>query len=162
MTGGRGESGGPRASGESGSGSAPRASAHRICDAPLSVDAVHTAVVGPDCGAVVHFVGAVREQTRGKPVVALQYEAYPEMALAVFAQIEEHARAQWPGTRLCIHHRVGTLRPGELSVVIAAASPHRADAFAACRHAIEALKKDAPIWKREEYPDGSSWVGLGS
>ena len=141
---------------------APAMALHRICDAPLSLDAAHAAVIGPDGGAVVHFVGAVRDATGGKAVVALHYEAYPEMALAVFAQIEAHARAQWPGTRLCIHHRVGSLRPGELSVVIAAASPHRADAFAACRHAIEALKKDAPIWKREEYPDGSSWVGLGS
>jgi molybdopterin synthase catalytic subunit len=135
---------------------------HRIGAEPLSLDAALEAVSGPDCGAVVHFVGTVRNQTRGKPVVALEYEAYPEMALSVFAQIEAAAAAQWPQARLAIHHRVGRLAPGEASVVIAAASPHRADAFAACRHAIEALKTDAPIWKRELYPDGSSWVGLGS
>ena len=92
----------------------------------------------------------------------LDYEAYPEMALRVFARIEEEARARWPGTRIVIHHRTGTLEPGALSVVIAAASPHRADAFSACRQAIEELKKDAPIWKREHYEDGSEWVGLGS
>ncbi len=135
---------------------------HRIGPEPLSVEAAQREVLGPDCGALVHFVGTVRDNTRGKAVVALEYEAYAEMALAVFAQIEAQAKAQWPGVRLVIHHRTGHLPPPEISVVIAAASPHRADAFSACRHAIEALKKDAPIWKREVYPDGSSWVGLGS
>ena len=84
------------------------------------------------------------------------------MALKVFERISSDAARQWPGCRLAIHHRTGTLRPGELSVVIAAASPHRAHAFDACRHAIEQLKADAPIWKRERYPDGSEWIGLGS
>ena len=124
--------------------------------------AAEHAVAGPDMGAIVHFVGTVRDNTRGKPVVALEYEAYADMALAVFAKIEADAKAQWPGVRLVIHHRIGRCVPGEPSVVIAAASPHRADAFSACRLAIEALKTDAPIWKRELYPDGSSWVGLGS
>jgi molybdopterin synthase catalytic subunit len=135
---------------------------HRIGPEPLSVDAAQREVAGTGCGAIVHFVGTVRDNTNGKAVVALEYEAYAEMALAVFARIEEDARAQWPGARLAIHHRVGHLKPGEASVVIAASSPHRDDAFQACRHAIEALKKDAPIWKRELYPDGSSWVGMGS
>lgn len=138
------------------------AGAHRISDGKLSVDAPVAAVTGVDCGAVVTFVGTVRATNRGREVVRLEYEAYPEMALRVFARIEEEARTRWPGTRLAIHHRVGTLEPGALSVVIAAASPHRADAFSAARHAIEELKKDAPIWKREHYRDGSEWVGLGS
>jgi molybdopterin converting factor subunit 1 len=138
------------------------AGAHRISDGPLSVDAPVEAVSGADCGAVVTFIGTVRDRNRGRAVVRLDYEAYPEMALRVFARIEEEARARWPGTRVAIHHRVGTLQPGAISVVIAAASPHRADAFSACRHAIEELKKDAPIWKREHYDDGSEWVGLGS
>jgi molybdopterin synthase catalytic subunit len=138
------------------------ASAHRISDGPLSVDAPVQAVAGTDCGAVVSFIGTVRAQNRGRAVMRLDYEAYPQMALRVFARIEEEARARWPGTRLAIHHRVGTLDPGAVSVVIAAASPHRADAFSACRLAIEELKKDAPIWKREHYQDGSEWVGLGS
>jgi molybdopterin synthase catalytic subunit len=137
-------------------------SRHRIGPEPLDVAAAQRAVEGTDCGAIVLFVGTVREQTHGQAVVALEYEAYPEMALAIFGKIEEEAAARWPRVRLCIHHRVGHLAPGEASVAIAAASPHRADAFEACRHAIEALKKDAPIWKRELHPDGSSWVGLGS
>jgi molybdopterin synthase catalytic subunit len=135
---------------------------HRIGPEPLSVEAALADVLGPDCGAVVHFAGSVRDNTRGKSVVALEYEAYAEMALAVFGQIAAGIAAQWPGARAAIHHRVGRLVPGELSVVIAAASAHRDAAFAACRFAIEALKKDAPIWKREIYTDGSTWVGLGS
>jgi len=138
------------------------AGAHRLSDGPLSVDAPIEAVAGTDCGAVVTFIGTVRSQNRGRAVVRLDYEAYPEMAMRVFARIEDEARARWPGTRLAIHHRVGTLEPGTLSVVIAAASPHRSDAFSACRHAIEQLKQDAPIWKREHYQDGSEWVGMGS
>ena len=138
------------------------AGAHRISDGPLSVDAPVQAVTGTDCGAIVTFIGTVRAQNRGRAVVRLDYEAYPDMALRVFARIEQEARARWPGTRVAIHHRVGTLEPGATSVVIAAASPHRADAFSACRHAIEELKRDAPIWKREHYQDGSEWVGLGS
>jgi molybdopterin synthase catalytic subunit len=135
---------------------------HRISDGPLSVDGPIGAVTGTDCGAVVTFVGTVRAHSRGRDVVRLEYEAYPEMALRVFARIEEEARVKWPGTRVAIHHRIGTLDPGAVSVVIAAASPHRSDAFSAARQAIEELKKDAPIWKREHYADGSEWVGLGS
>jgi MoaE-MoaD fusion protein len=138
------------------------AGAHRISDGPLSVEAPVQAVSGTDCGAVVTFIGTVRAHNRGRAVVRLEYEAYPEMALRVFGRIEEEARARWPGTRVAIHHRVGTLEPGAVSVVIAAASPHRADAFSACRLAIEELKRDAPIWKREHYQDGSEWVGMGS
>jgi MoaE-MoaD fusion protein len=138
------------------------AGTHRISDGALSVEAPIAAVTGTDCGAIVTFVGTVRERSRGRTVVRLEYEAYPEMALRVFARIEEEARTRWPGTRLAIHHRIGSLDPGAVSVVIAAASPHRSDAFSAARHAIEELKKNAPIWKREHYQDGSEWVGLGS
>jgi len=134
---------------------------HRIAATPLDPEAPLREVAGPDCGAVVGFVGTVRETNHGKRVVRLEYEAYPEMALRIFDHIAAHAREKW-AARVCIHHRIGALEPGEISVVIAAAAPHRGDAFDACRHAIEALKTDAPIWKRELYPDGSSWVGLGS
>jgi len=137
------------------------AGTHRIGPEPLDAEAPLRVVTGPDCGAVVSFTGTVRSVSHGKTVVRLDYEAYPEMALRVFDRIASEAREKW-GARVAIHHRVGALQPGELSVVIAAAAPHRADAFEACRHAIESLKKDAPIWKRELYPDGSSWVGLGS
>jgi molybdopterin synthase catalytic subunit len=135
---------------------------HRISKQPLSPELPVREVEGSDCGAVVTFVGAVRDKNRGKTVTSLEYEVFAEMALKVFQGIEEESRARWPGARVAIHHREGLLLPGALSVVIAAAAPHRADAFEACRHAIEALKKDAPIWKRETYPDGSAWVGLGS
>jgi MoaE-MoaD fusion protein len=138
------------------------AGAHRISDGALSIDGPIAAVAGTDCGAIVTFVGTVRATSRGRSVVRLDYEAYPEMALRVFERIEEEARARWPGTRIAIHHRIGSLEPGAVSVAIAAASPHRADAFAAARHAIEELKSNAPIWKREHYQDGSEWVGLGS
>jgi MoaE-MoaD fusion protein len=144
------------------SASRERPVAHRIGAEPLDPQAPSRAVEGPDCGAGVSFAGTVRETNHGKTVVVLEYEAYPEMALKVFAGIEAEAARRWPGTRVAIHHRTGTLRPGELSVVIACASPHRADAFDACRLAIEQLKADAPIWKRERYPDGSEWIGLGS
>lgn len=135
---------------------------HRVRSEPFPPEEALREVEGPDCGAVVSFVGVVRDRNQGKAVVALEYEVFAAMALKVFAGIEAEARARWPGARLAIHHREGRLAPGQVSVVIAAAAPHRADAFEACRHAIEALKKDAPIWKRETYPDGSSWVGLGS
>lgn len=135
---------------------------HRVSDEPLRVDAAIRDIEGTDAGAVVTFVGTVRDNARGKRVVRLDYEAYPEMALKVFRLISNEAARRWPGVRIAIHHRVGNLAPGALSVVIAAAAPHRADAFEACRHAIEELKKDAPIWKREHYPDGSVWVGMGS
>ncbi len=135
--------------------------ANRIGPEELDPDAPLREVAGTDCGAVVSFTGTVRNSNHGKAVVRLEYEAYPEMALRVFANIAAEAKERW-GARVAIHHRIGPLDPGTLSVVIAAAAPHRADAFEACRHAIEALKKDAPIWKRELYPDGSSWVGLGS
>jgi molybdopterin synthase catalytic subunit len=137
------------------------AGAHRIGPEPLAPERPVEQVAGPDCGAVVSFVGTVRSSNHGKAVVRLEYEAYADMALRVFDHIASEARERW-GARVSIHHRTGALDPGELSVVIAAAAPHRADAFEACRHAIELLKKDAPIWKREIYPDGSSWVGMGS
>ena len=134
---------------------------HRIGPAAVAPEAPLREVAGADCGAVVSFVGTVRATNHGKRVVRLEYEAYPEMALRIFEQIAAQAREKW-AARIAIHHRTGALEPGEISVVIAAAAPHRGDAFEACRQAIEALKKDAPIWKRELYPDGSSWVGLGS
>ena len=134
---------------------------HRVSPDPLSADAPLRAVQGSEFGAVVSFVGTVRASNAGKIVVRLDYEAYAEMALRVFDRIAGEARERW-NARLAIHHRTGQLDPGELSVVIAAAARHRVDAFEACRHAIEALKKDAPIWKREHYPDGTSWVGMGS
>jgi len=109
-------------------------------------------------GAVVTFVGAVRGENAGRRVVALEYEAYQPLAVRVFERIAGEAEREWPSARLSIHHRVGRLEVGEPSIVMAAAAPHRAEAFAACRYAIERVKQVAPIWKRESYDDGASWV----
>ena len=132
-----------------------------MTDAPLSLDAVVKAVSGAGQGGVVTFSGAVRDATAGRAVVRLEYEAYGPMAEKKLAEIAAQAAVQWPGARVAIHHRVGVLAPGELAVVIAASTPHRAEAFAACRHAIEQLKAEVPIWKKEVYADGAVWVGLG-
>jgi molybdopterin synthase catalytic subunit len=132
-----------------------------VVDRPLSLQEVVDAVSGPGQGGVVTFSGTVRDVTRGRKVLRLEYEAYPEMAVKTLSAIGDEAAQQWPGARLAIVHRVGTLHPGELAVVIAASAPHRDEAFQACRHAIEALKRDVPIWKKEVYEDGDVWVGLG-
>jgi len=133
----------------------------RVVDRPLVLDEVVQAVGGESYGGLVTFSGSVRNQTRGKRVLRLEYEAYAPMAEKKLAEIGQEAAAKWQGSRLAIVHRVGTLVPGELAVVIAAAAPHRAEAFDACRHAIERLKQDVPIWKKEFFEDGEVWVGLG-
>jgi molybdopterin synthase catalytic subunit len=134
---------------------------HLLSPAPLSLAVAEAAVAGPDAGAIVTFTGTVRGTSRGQRVLRLEYEAYAPMALAQFARIAEESR-RFGGARVVVHHRVGTCLVGEVSVVIAAAAPHRADAFDACRHAIEQLKADAAIWKREVTEDGAVWVGQGS
>ena len=132
----------------------------RISAEPLSLDAAVEAVRARGLGGIACFVGMVREQSRGKHVLRLEYEAYTQMAEKVLARIAEAAQARF-SARLAIHHRVGTLEVGETAVVIAAAAEHRAEAFDACRFAIEELKHDAPIWKKELTDDGAVWVGLG-
>jgi len=132
-----------------------------VVDAPLQLQQVVDAVAGEAFGGLVTFTGSVRNATRGREVVRLEYEAYAPMAVAMFERIAGEVDASWPGVRLAITHRVGVLRPGELAVVMAAAAPHRAEAFAVCAFALERLKADAPIWKREVYADGAEWVGLG-
>lgn len=132
----------------------------RVTDQPLSLDEVVAAVSGPGQGGVVTFSGAVRNETKGRRVLRLEYEAYGEMAVKKLEELGAAAARQW-SARLAIVHRVGTLAPGELAVVIAASAPHRAEAFAACSFAIEELKRDVPIWKKEVYEDGDVWVGLG-
>jgi molybdopterin converting factor subunit 1 len=133
----------------------------RVVDRPPTLEEVVAAVQASARGGLVTFTGVVREESRGRRVVRLTYEAYPSMAERVLAGIGREAEERWPGAQLAIVHRVGVLEPGEVAVAIAAAAPHRAEAFEACRFAIERLKQDAPIWKRETYEDGESWVGLG-
>lgn len=135
--------------------------AFKVVDRPLSLDEVVEAVSGDGMGGVVTFSGSVRDATKGKRVIKLEYEAYTPMAEKKLAEIGAEAAQKWPGCRVAIAHRVGTLLPGQLAVVIAAAAPHRAEAFEACRHAIERLKQDVPIWKKEFFEDGEVWKGLG-
>lgn len=137
----------------------PEAALFEVVETPLSADAVTAKVVDPTIGAVVTFVGTVREWTRGRQTVYLEYEAYPEMAVEQMEKIGREIQEQWPGSRVAISHRVGRLEIGEVSVVIAVATPHRGDAFAGCRHAIERLKQIVPIWKKEVWADGEEWVG---
>ncbi len=131
-----------------------------ITAAPLAIAAVYEAADDPANGAVVVMSGMVRNQTGGKPVAALDYQAYEPMALQVFRQIAEQIRERWPETTcVVVHHRTGKLTVGEISVLVAVGCPHRGEAFAACQYAIDTLKHSAPIWKKECYCDGShSWV----
>lgn len=133
----------------------------RVVDRPIGIAEVEAAVAGPGRGGIVTFTGSVRADSHGKTVVRLDYEAYAPMAEKVLAAIGAEIAERWPGAVAAILHRVGVLEVGEHAVVIAVAAPHRAAAFEGCRHAIERLKADVPIWKREVFTDGSEWVGAG-
>ncbi len=132
--------------------------------APLSLEEVYALADDPGNGAVVVMSGMVRNQTDGKPVVALEYQAYAPMAVAVFGQIAASIRSTWPDiNRVVLFHRTGRLQIGEISVLVAVGSPHRREAFEACQYAIDTLKHNAPIWKKEHWADGSSsWVSIGA
>jgi molybdopterin synthase catalytic subunit len=131
--------------------------------APLSVAEIYSQADNHANGAVVLMSGMVRNQTDGKPVTALEYQAYEPMALQVFYQIADSIRNQWSNVnRVVIYHRIGRLSVGEISVLVAVGCPHRGEAFAACQYAIDTLKHNAPIWKKEHWQDGSSsWVNIG-
>jgi molybdopterin synthase catalytic subunit len=135
-----------------------------ITFAPLSLDRVYRLADDRANGAVVVMSGTVRDSTDGKPVIYLEYQAYEPMAIVVFRQIACAIRQKWTDTnRIVIHHRIGKLELGEISVLVAVGCPHRGEAFAACRHAIDTLKHNAPIWKKEYWQDGSSnWVSIGA
>jgi molybdopterin synthase catalytic subunit len=122
------------------------------------LDLVALQAVSAKDGALCLFVGVVRNENGGRRVVRLEYEAYEEMALPLMAQIEAEIKERWPVTDVRMVHRLGPLTIGEASVAVAVASPHRAEAFAACRHAIDTLKAKVPIWKKEFYADGSLWL----
>jgi molybdopterin synthase catalytic subunit len=125
---------------------------------PLDPGALVARVSGPGVGGIVTFVGAVRDEARGRRIRHLEYEAYPGMAERELEKIAAEAARRWPGVRVAIAHRVGHLEVGELAVVVAAGAPHRAEAFAACRFAIDTLKETVPIWKKEFASDGEYWV----
>ena len=129
-----------------------------VTDAPLDAAAAAALVTGRGDGAVATFVGVVRDANLGRRVLWLDYEAYAPLAVKSFEQVGAEAAVRWPATRIAIHHRTGRLEIGAASIVIAAASPHRADAFAACRYAIERVKQIAPIWKHEHFEGGDTWI----
>ncbi len=132
----------------------------RVVDRPLDLAEVVDAVASPDRGGLVTFRGDVRGLSHGKKVLRLEYEAYAPMAERKLEEIGREV-GDMHGAVVAVVHRVGALLPGEAAVVIAASAPHRAPAFRACEETIERLKRDAPIWKREVYEDGSEWVGMG-
>jgi molybdopterin synthase catalytic subunit len=133
----------------------------RITRDPLdsrAVRALEEAVTARGDGGVVTFQGVVRDNARGKQVRSLEYDAYIEMAEQQMAQIAAEVEARWEESTVAMVHRIGRLEIGECSVVVAVACPHRAEAFEACRYAIDTLKSTVPIWKKEIYTDGEEWV----
>jgi MoaE-MoaD fusion protein len=136
--------------------------AFRVTDEPLSLDAVVAEVADERAGGVATFTGTVRRQSRGREVTRLEYEAYAEMAEDVMAKIGNDLERRYELCSIAIHHRVGTLGIGEASVVIAVSAPHRQDALAACKDAIDRLKETVPLWKKEVYEGGEEWIGRGS
>lgn len=132
----------------------------RLQEAPLSLQEAVDAVSAHSQGGLVTFCGAVRDQSKGKRVTRLDYEAYGSMAQKKLVHIGQETQSRWPLTQVAVLHRLGTLLPGELAVVIAVSSPHRKEAFRACEYVIDRLKEDVPIWKKEYAEDGEVWVGL--
>lgn len=120
--------------------------------------AAAVAAGGPTDGAVVSFAGLVRNHNQGRRALFLEYEAYEPLAVKALQRIVDEAQEEWPAARIGLHHRIGRLELGEASVIIVAGSPHRADAFAATRYAIERVKQIVPIWKREHFEGGDVWL----
>ena len=131
----------------------------RVTDRSIDLDQLVRYVSDAEAGAIATFIGTTRNHNEGRKVIALDYEAYPEMAEKELARIGADAAKNWPITRMAIVHRLGPVQIGEASVVIAVSSPHRAAAFAASRFAIEEIKKTVPIWKKEVFEGGEVWIG---
>jgi molybdopterin converting factor subunit 1 len=136
--------------------------AFRLTHGPVNLTSVVVEVVDERAGAIATFLGTVRSQSRGRDVIALEYEAYEEMAEDVMAAIADDVRQRYDLCKVAIAHRLGRVEVGETSVAIAVSAPHRQDALAACADAIEALKAEVPLWKKELYADGEEWIGRGS
>jgi MoaE-MoaD fusion protein len=133
-----------------------------LSDEPVSLDRVVEEVRSDDAGAIATFTGTTRVHSRGRTVTHLDYEAYEGMAEKVMEEIAESLRAKYQLTAIAIHHRIGRVSIGETSVVIAVSAPHRQDALAACKDAIDELKERVPLWKKEAYEGGEEWIGRGS
>jgi molybdopterin synthase catalytic subunit len=129
-----------------------------LSDQPLDIAQCIAWIQSPQCGGINVFIGTVRNKTKDKDVIHLEFEAYEVMAIKEMQKIAEKILRRWPVEKILIHHRIGVLRIGEVPVVIAVAAAHRAAAFEACRFAIDTLKEDVPIWKKEIFQDGQTWV----
>jgi molybdopterin synthase catalytic subunit len=130
----------------------------KITEKPIDIQKVIDTVSSLGAGAVNVFVGTVRNNAHGKNVLWLEYEAYESMAVSEIRKIIDEASHRWPLLGWGVSHRVGTLKPGEVSVVVAVSSPHRQQAFEACQFIIDTLKEKAPIFKKEIFEDGEEWV----
>jgi len=151
----------PVSGGSTSEGAPEQADTYRVVEQPLSPDAAAAAVDDPAAGGIVIFSGVVRNETGGRPVKFLEYEAHAPMAEDKLREIGRAVRARWPGVkRVALWHRVGRLEIGEASVLIAVSAAHRQDAFEACKFAIDTLKRTVPVWKKEHFEDGEVWVGL--
>ena len=131
----------------------------QILASPLNIQSSIDWIMSPESGGIDVFIGTVRNQTKGKKVVRLEFEAYEPMAIAEMEKIAKEALEKWPVQKVLIHHRTGVLQIGEVPVVIAVSAAHRAAAFEACRYIIDSLKQTVPIWKKEFFEDGEVWVG---
>ena len=134
----------------------------RVTDTPIDLQALVDCVTDPEAGAIATFIGTTRNNNQGRKVIALDYEAYPEMAEKELARLGEEAKRKWQICRIAIVHRIGPVQITEPSVIIAVSAAHREAAFAACRFAIEEIKKTVPIWKKEVYEGGEIWIGTQS
>ncbi|KOS60406.1 molybdenum cofactor biosynthesis protein MoaE [Lysinibacillus agricola] len=130
-----------------------------IIDKPIDVEEVRQKVTDRNAGAITIFIGTVREMTKGKKTLHLEYQAYPAMAIKMFEQISKEIQAQWPEAKVAITHRVGHLEISDIAVVIAVSSPHRKIAYEANEFAIDRIKQIVPIWKKEYWEDGTEWIG---
>ena len=130
----------------------------KITDLPLNPQACLDFVKDPAAGASNSFVGRVRNRTKNKTVLRLEFEAYEKMALKEMRKIAEAAIAKWPVTKIAFHHRTGVLNINEIAVVICLSTPHRKEGFEACQFCIDTLKETVPIWKKEIFEDGEVWV----
>ena len=130
----------------------------KILSEPLNIQSCIDWVMTPQCGGINVFIGTVREATKGKTVVRLEFEAYETMALKEMKKIGDEALKRWAVHKIVIHHRTGVLQIGDIPVVIAVSAAHRDVAFDACRYIIDTLKQTVPIWKKEVFEDGEVWV----
>jgi molybdopterin synthase catalytic subunit len=131
----------------------------RVTNKPLVLQELIEFVTDPEAGAITTFIGTTRNNNDGRKVIALDYEAYPAMAEKELVRLGEEARKKWPICRMAIVHRIGPVQITEPSVMIAVSAGHREAAFAACRFAIEEIKRTVPIWKKEVYEGGEIWIG---